>query len=223
MIKARPDKDKFPISVSMATKSRVTSNEYHVEEFLGIDFTQRPDLDSAVIVTNFSQSGERVTTISNQLEIVSINDNPVSQNFSVATLNQTIKEMKYQPYRILMNRMYDIIQWCNSKPQEDISNNISILKNYLESYIYSWILSMMNNPSTDFNLILGLRLSKYVSDHKVLSELQRTLKIVKMQLASKGVIQPIYQKKLNDSFQAMMTRLYEYINNNLSNTGKFFR
>jgi hypothetical protein len=119
--------------------------------------------------------------------------------------------------------MYDVVQWCNSKSQEEISKNIPILKNYIESYIYSWILSMMNNPSTDFNLILGLRLSKYVRDHRVLAELQRTLKIVKMQLASKGIIQPQYQKKLNDSFQAMMTRLYEYINDNLSSSGKFFR
>jgi hypothetical protein len=233
MIRARPDKEKYPISVSMATKSRVTPTAYHVEEFLGIDFTQRPDLDSAVISTNFSQAGERITRIIAPLEIISINDNPKTAanfsstledtTFSVTTLDQTIKEMKFQPYRILMNRMYDVVQWCNNKPQEDISKNIAILKNYIESYIYSWILSMMNNPSTDFNLILGLRLSKYVKDHRVLSDLQRTLKIVKMQLSSKGIIQPQYQKKLNDTFQMTMTRLYEYINDNLSNSGKFFR
>lgn len=224
MIRNRPDKDTFPISVSMATRAHVTPNEYMMSEYLGVDFTQKPDLDAEIMSINFSEE-DRIHRINNNLDLVSFCEHPrslESKNFSQESLNQYVKEMKYQSYRVLMLRMNDVIQWCKNHKQDEIDKNINVLKSYIDGYVYQWILAAMNEPKSDFNLILALRLNRYCSDQKSVRMLQRNLNLVRNQLVTKGTIPPQYQKQLNESFNLVMAQLYDFINMRLELVGKAF-
>jgi len=224
MIRNRPDKDVYPISVSMATRAHVTSTEYLLSEYLGVDFTLKPDLDAEIMSINFSEE-DRLHRINSPLEVVSFCENPRSMenvNFSAQSINQYMREMKFQAYRILMIRMNDVIQWCKSHDQDEISTNINILKSYIDGYVYQWVLASMNEPKSDFNLILALRLNRYCKDQTSVRQLQRNLRLIRQQLISRGAITPDYQKRLNESFNLVMAQLYDFIDERLQQVGKTF-
>lgn len=227
MIRNKPDPNSYPISVSMATRARVTPNEYIMREFLGVDFTQKPDLDAEIMSINFSEE-DRIHRINTDLEIVSTCDSPRSldttfnKNFSAASINQYVRELSYEPHRVLWTRLDDVVSWCKQHKQEEITSKLNVLKSYIDGYIYQWILAEMNNPTSKFNIALGLRLNRYVANKNTVRDLQRTLTLVKGQLASRGVINNASQIKLNTSFNLMMQEIYQYINTRLAPNGKTF-
>lgn len=208
-------KSKLPISVSMATKSVPTRDAYIVKDIMGIDFTMKPDLDASVISVNFSQE-DKLYHISQEVDVVAVTD----KNFSI---QDYVREMQLVPAVLLKRRVDEVIRFCSAKPQKFISEKLPIVKNYVETYIYQWVLTTMQDPTSNFNLSIGLRLSQYVSDRKVINDLQRILIRVRNELQTKGTITPTYQTQVNNQFQMLMARIYEYIGEQLAKSGKFFR
>lgn len=139
------------------------------------------------------------------------------------TVQSYLQELHMQPYQVLRRRINEVIQICRGWKQDKIHNSIENLKAYFDSYILTWITRILNDPSQEFNIILGLRLQNFRVDAKKMRDLNRCIKRMRTQLNSSGFMNKQIQNELNAYFQAIENDLYEYINTELSKSGKYFK
>lgn len=143
----------------------------------------------------------------------------VSNNFSV---QQYMAEMQMQPYAILFRRINEVIQLCRSKKQEWINDNIDKLKAYFDSYVLTWVNAALTNSNKEFNINLGLRLTKYNIDNKKMLNLNRIMKRMRKQLESTGWITKPIQQELNSAYQAIEDDIYKFIDDKIKPQGVTF-
>lgn len=157
--------------------------------------------------------------IENQLTIEEITQLPntiaaavqysIKTNFSLASLKQ---EWNLPPYRIIKKRIDEVIQFCKSSKQEEIDKRVNELKNYFDSYMFTWVNNTISGTSKDFNIALGLRLNQLGVAFKKLIRLNRIIKRMKQELARSHYTTKPIQEELNAAYQDIENDLYAYIN-----------
>lgn len=135
------------------------------------------------------------------------------------SLQQYIQELKLSPHQVLRKRIMEVIRWVSSNPQDRVNAQTSVLKAYIDTYMMKWVQDVLNHPEEKFNLIVGLRLTAYNINRKVLIDLQRSLNRTKQSLMSTAVMPPYLQKGVNHAFQSCLQGIYDYINEKCSGSG----
>jgi len=90
------------------------------------------------------------------------------------------------------------------------------LISYLRNFILDWINSSLKNPSKPLNIIIGLRITRYLINKNKARNLQMALIRARNNLKSNGIITPVNQTKLNKAFAELIHEIfYEYIKSKL--------
>ena len=101
-----------------------------------------------------------------------------------------------------------------------VKENKTFLRRYISEYINEWILVSINQPNSDFNISLGLRLTEYCKNRAPMRDLQMALRRAKSQIESNGSLTKEVQSKLNLEFQNVLSEIYDYINEKVNNEDK---
>jgi len=186
---------------------------------------QLPNKITSTVETVFSELTEKKQLNCSELSIEDLKASAMKKNGTVPTdfsISSYVAEFNLQPWQVLKRRISEVIQICRAKKQDWINANYEKLRAYFDSYILTWVQNILNNPSTEFNIILGLRLANYQVENKKMREFNRTIKRMRTQLNNVGFMDKLLQNKLNTQFQAIENDIYTFINNKVGESGKKF-
>ena len=186
---------------------------------------QLPNKITSTVETVFSELNKYKQLNCSTLDINKLKESAMRKNGTIPTefsITSYVAEFNLQPWQVLRRRINEVIQICRAKKQDWINTNYERLRTYFDSYILTWVQNILNNPSTEFNIILGLRLANYQVDNKKMREFNRTIKRMRTQLNNVGYMDKQLQNKLNTQFQAIENDIYTFINNKVGESGKKF-
>ena len=191
------------IGVSISTELVDKGNEYEIKILHGVDFTLYPEFDSPIIDKNFSESRDNSFLVDYPVESPGL----VYGDFS---LKEFIKEATYPPYRVLKDKINEVVNYIKFNRESNVYSNKRFLKSYISSYIRKYLSEAISNQGP-VNLIMGLRLDEYVDDRKLLRDLNMAMNTAKNELrgGSKSMSSQT-QKRLNETFNKVMLEIYKY-------------
>jgi hypothetical protein len=240
-------KQQVKLGVSISTEL-VERDEFFIKDFYGVDITTRPEFDTPIVEGNFSERTGRADSCFEGFQLGCITADPTEtvlgdfsevkpeekseskfKDFSESkkeapqkdfSVREYLRERQKKPAMVLKARIKDIILYLRMSRAALVRENKTFLRRYISEYINEWILVSINQPNSDFNLSLGLRLSEYCKDRAPMRDLQIALRRAKAQIEGNGAISKDVQSKLNLEFQHVLNEIYDYINSKVDNEDK---
>lgn len=219
---------KFGVSISTEL---VEKDEFYITEFFGVDFTLRPEFDTPVIEGNFSElpPNQKLEADFSQFSVgefeVDKSETVIAGDFSEQVKTQDfsvrdyLRERSRRPAVILNTRIKDVISYMRLARPKMVSENRIFLRRYILEYINEWVSAVVSDPKLEVNLALGLRLNDYCKDRRAMRSLQMTIKRAKDQLTSGSMTRQV-QGDLNKYFSAVMSDIFNYVNEKVDNEDK---
>jgi len=124
------------------------------------------------------------------------------------TLLDYIREFKQIPRAIFLKRVNEVVNYINSKSAEKVMLNKDYLLNYLNDFLYSQIIKIVNDKSIkQINIIMALGLSRHLSSLTNAKKLQLVLTRMKKQIATTGVMTRAMQMDIKNSYAKLWSDL----------------
>ena len=234
-------KQQVKLGVSISTEL-VERDEFFIKDFYGVDITTRPEFDTPIVEGNFSEQNHKTDTCFDMFQLGNIKADPtetVLGNFSEVeseksgfsdfsekkqtgdfSIREYLRERQKRPAIVLKSRIKDVILYLRMSRAGKVQENKTFLRRYISEYINEWILVSLNQPGSDFNISLGLRLSEYCQDRNPMRQLQISLRRAKSQMEGSGSITRDVQSGLNTAFHDVLCQIYDYINSKVNSEDK---
>jgi hypothetical protein len=126
-----------------------------------------------------------------------------------------LRESDLAPAMALQKRVNEVINSARAMEQKKIDKKKYVFQSYIEQLISSYIVAVTNMPNSKFNLMLGLRLNKYVEDRKPILEFQRNLNRYRQQMKTQGFANKDLSNKIQTGSSILIRQMMNYVNKQL--------
>jgi len=142
----------------------------------------------------------------NYLDFYTVADSATGvKSFSVK-LKDYLKEKTKVPRLAFLFRIREFITYMNHAKPETLGTTMYYAVQYIKEYFEQYLTAAMNgivNP----NILIGLGVSRYISDKSSVRMLQKWLRKSAMEIENTGAMTKITQTKLWDSFRQVFLEL----------------
>lgn len=229
------DEDKVYPDISMVVVETIENDKKYqgIADFLGIDFTFQPALDTQLLATyskensylNFMYESEvdrkdvvEVKCYSKCLGEVNevapiepeVHEEPKGE-LECYSIREFIRVRNRKPIQALMMIITDIKNYINATKPELLIQVKDLVMEYLTSYLFKKITEILSDPETktvNLNLVLGLN---RFCDSKAMMEFQRVANLVLRQKRSMGFIDKRSQVLLAKATTDLISSILDFI------------
>lgn len=222
--------DKIYPDVSMVVRQDVVGDYIILKDFIGVDFTFNPALDTELLgVYSKQTSNSEVNTytkfmMNTQSDTTSIlvtnskceviddeSETEKKEDLESYSLREFIRVRNRKPIQALLLIITDIKTYLRTMKVEDIKANRRLILEYLTTYLFTKITEILTDPSVKtVNLVMVLGLNRF-ADMASINEFQRVANLLLRERKAMGFL----SKRMQTTLTMATNRLVKSILKNL--------
>ena len=222
-------KDKIYPDVSMVVRQDIVGDVVILKDFIGVDFTFLPALQTELLEAYSKKSDPSINTYTkfmcdqksddgrdsilvtnSKCEVIDeeIKENETElEKTETYSLREFIRVRNRKPIQALLLIITDIKTYLRTMKVEDIKANRKLILEYLTTYLFTKITEILTNPSVKVvNLVMLLGLNRF-ADIQSINEFQRIANLLLRERKTMGFLSKRMQKLLTESTRELVNSI----------------
>lgn len=223
-------KDKIYPDVSMVVRQDIIGDTIVLKDFIGVDFTFNPALQTELLETyskkvdtglntytkfmvgSGTESDKSYIETNSKCEVIGdvpVNEEP--QNLESYSLREFIRVRNRKPIQALLLIVTDIKTYLRTMKVDDIKANRRLILEYLTSYLFTKITEILTDPSVKVvNLVMVLGLNRFC-DMAAINEFQRVANLLLRERKAMGFLSKKMQVLLTQATNKLVKSILKYL------------